>query len=104
MQLSSAGAPTPAAVEATLRAMGDMSTGRAFDVTDRLGEIRVPVLVQHGTADRIIPVAAGRYLAEHIAGAEYQELPGAGHIYSMEQPMESISRLLGFLGGHPIGA
>jgi 3-oxoadipate enol-lactonase len=104
MQLSSAGAPTPAAVEATLRAMGDMTSGRAFDVTDRLGEIQVPVLVQHGSADRIIPVAAGRYLAEHIPHAEYQELRGAGHIYSMEQPMESISRLLGFLGEHPLSA
>lgn len=104
MQLSAAGAPAPAAVEATLRAMGDMSTGRAFDVTDRLGEIHVPVLVQHGNADRVIPVEAGRYLAEHIDGAEYQELPGAGHIYSMEQPMESISRLLGFFGEHPISA
>jgi pimeloyl-ACP methyl ester carboxylesterase len=102
MQLSSAGAPTPGAVEATLRAMGDMTTGRAFDVTDRLDEITVATLVQHGSADRIIPVAAGRYLAEHIPHAEYQELPGAGHIYSMEQPMESISRLLGFLGAHPM--
>ena len=102
MQISSAGAPTPDAVEATLRAMGDMTSGRAFDVADRLGEIRVPVLVQHGSEDRIIPVAAGRYLAEHIAGAEYQELAGAGHIYSMEQPMESISRLLGFIGEHPM--
>ncbi len=102
MQLSSAGAPKPEAVEATLRSMGDMTSGRQFDVTDRLGEIQVPTLVQHGSADRVIPVAAGRYLAEHIAGAEYQELAGAGHIYSMEQPMESLSRLLGFLGEHPM--
>jgi 3-oxoadipate enol-lactonase len=104
MQLSTAGAPSPAAVEATLRAMGDLTSGRAFDVTDRLPEIHAPVLVQHGTADRIIPVAAGRYLAEHIPHAEYQELPGAGHIYAMEQPMEALSRLLGFLGEHPIPA
>lgn len=102
MQLSTAGAPTPEAVTATLRAMGDMTTGRAFDVTDRLGELDMPTLVQHGSADRIIPVAAGRYLAEHIRGAEYQELEGAGHIYAMEQPMEALSRLLGFLAEHPI--
>jgi 3-oxoadipate enol-lactonase len=104
MQLSSAGAPTPEAVQATMRAMGDMSTGRWFDVSERLGEIHVPTLVQHGSADAVIPVEAGRYLAEHIPGAEYQELPGAGHIYTMEQPMESLSRLLGFLGEHPIAA
>lgn len=104
LQLASAGAPTEANVAATMRAMGDMATGRFFDVSERLGEIHVPVLVQHGSADRVIPVEAGRYLAQNIAGAEYQELHGAGHIYSMEQPMESLSRLLGFLGEHPMAA
>jgi len=104
MQLSTAGAPSAAAVEATVRAMADMTTGTAFDVVDRLGEISVPTLVQHGSADRIIPVEAGRYLAEHIPGAEYQELAGAGHVYAMEQPMEAIPKLLQFWAAHPIGA
>lgn len=104
MQLSTAGAPSAAAVEATVRAMADLTTGKAFDVADRLGEISVPTLVQHGSADRIIPVEAGRFLAEHIPGAEYQEIAGAGHIYAMEQPMEAIPRLLQFWAAHPIGA
>ena len=100
--LASAGAPRPDAVEATMRAMGDLATGQAFDVADRLGEISAPTLVQHGAADRIIPVAAGRYIAEHVPGAEYQELPGAGHIYLMEQPMEALPRLLRFWKSHPM--
>lgn len=104
MQLSTIGAPAAAAVEATVRAMADLTTGNAFDVADRLGEISVPTLVQHGSADRIIPVEAGRYLAEHIPGAEYQEIAGAGHIYAMEQPMEAIPRLMQFWAAHPIGA
>jgi pimeloyl-ACP methyl ester carboxylesterase len=103
-QLATTGAPDAAAVEATLRAMGDMATGRAFDVSERLGEITVPVLVQHGSADRVVPVEAGRYIAEHVAAAEYQELAGAGHIYMMEQPMESLPRLIGFLAAHPLPA
>jgi len=102
LELSTTGAPSPDAVEATIRAIGDLTTGRAFDIVDRLGEIHAPTLVQHGSADRIIPVQAGRYIAEHIGGAEYQELAGAGHIYMMEQPMESLSRLLGFFGAHPM--
>jgi pimeloyl-ACP methyl ester carboxylesterase len=102
-EISSGGAARPEAVEATLRAMGDMTSGRAFDVADRLQEISAPTLVQHGSADRVVPVAAGRYIAEHVPGAEYQELAGAGHIYMMEQPMESLSRLLGFLREHPLG-
>lgn len=104
MQLSTAGAPSAEAVEATVRAMADMTSGRAFDVADRLGEISVPTLVQHGSADRIIPAEAGRFLAEHIPGAEYQELAGAGHVYAMEQPMEAIPRLLQFWAAHPMGA
>ncbi len=104
MQLSTAGAPAPAAVEATIRAMADLSSCRAWDVADRLGEISVPTLVQHGSADRIIPVEAGRYLAEHIPGAEYQEIAGAGHVYAMEQPMEAIPRLMQFWAAHPLGA
>jgi 3-oxoadipate enol-lactonase len=104
MQLATAGAPDAAAVEATVRAMGDMASGKAFDVSDRLGEITAPTLVQHGSADRVIPVEAGRYIAEHIPGAEYQEIEGAGHVYTMEQPMEALPRLLGFWAAHPLGA
>jgi pimeloyl-ACP methyl ester carboxylesterase len=87
---------------AMMRAFGDISKGTMFDVTDRLGEIRVPTLVQHGTADRLVPVEAGRYIAAHIPGAEYQEFEGAGHIYSMERPAEAFPRVLGFLAAHPI--
>jgi pimeloyl-ACP methyl ester carboxylesterase len=87
---------------AMMRAFGDISKGTMFDVSDRLGEIAVPTLVQHGTADRLVPVEAGRYLAEHIPGAEYQEFEGAGHVYSMERPAEAFPRVLGFLAEHPI--
>lgn len=101
-QLASGGSASQSAVESTLRAMGDLTSGRAFDVADRLGEISAPTLVQHGSADRIIPVKAGRYLAEHIPNAEYQELDGAGHVYLMERPMEALPRLLAFWTAHPL--
>jgi pimeloyl-ACP methyl ester carboxylesterase len=90
--------------EAMMRAMGDLSTGTMFDVSERVAEISAPTLIQHGTADRLIPVEAGRYLAATIPGAEYQELEGAGHAYGMERPVEAFQRLIGFLRSHPIGA
>lgn len=83
-----------------MKAFGDMSTGTMWDVSDRLGEIAVPTLVQHGTADRLVPVEAGRYLAEHIPGAEYQEFDGAGHAYGMERPLESFPRMMQFLDAY----
>ena len=47
--------------------------------TDRLKQLRIPALVMHGTADTLIPCAAGRHTAECIPGAEYHEIEGWGH-------------------------
>ena len=85
-----------------MRAIADLATGRAWDVADRLGEIKVPTLVQHGSADRLIAVEAGRHLADHIPGAEYQEFEGAGHAYGLERPLEAFPRMMQFLAAHPL--
>ncbi|MGH2754243.1 MAG: adenylate/guanylate cyclase domain-containing protein [Actinomycetota bacterium] len=50
------------------------------DVRHVLGSIRVPTLVLHREKDVSIPVENGRYLAEHIPGSKYVELPGSEHI------------------------
>ncbi|MEW9549389.1 alpha/beta fold hydrolase [Nonomuraea sp. NPDC050783] len=42
--------------------------------------IAVPVLILHGTEDRVIPAAHGEWLARHCPGAELRLLPGDGHI------------------------
>jgi class 3 adenylate cyclase/pimeloyl-ACP methyl ester carboxylesterase len=49
------------------------------DVVSVLPHIRVPTLVMHGTADRYVPFAMGRYLAEHISRAQFYALEGRGH-------------------------
>jgi class 3 adenylate cyclase/alpha-beta hydrolase superfamily lysophospholipase len=46
------------------------------DLRAVLPSIRVPTLVLHRAGDRAFPVGHGRYLAEHIPGAKYVELPG----------------------------
>jgi pimeloyl-ACP methyl ester carboxylesterase len=48
-------------------------------VRDRLGEIRAPTLVVHGTADPMFPLAHGRALAAAIPGARLLALDGFGH-------------------------
>ena len=50
-----------------------------IDIRDVLPAIRVPTLVLHRTDDRVVPVEAGRYLAEHIPNAKLVELPGSDH-------------------------
>ncbi len=66
-------AGTPASAEAWFRVTMEI------DVRDVLPAIRVPTLVVHRTRDRVVPVEAGRYLAEHIHGARLIEYEGEDH-------------------------
>jgi class 3 adenylate cyclase len=50
-----------------------------MDVRHILRTIAIPTLVMHRIGDVLVPVAAGRYLAEHIPGAKYVEMPGTDH-------------------------
>jgi pimeloyl-ACP methyl ester carboxylesterase len=65
---------SPAAVAAYMR------MNRQIDISDIVSTIRVPTLVIHRTDDKTINVEGGRFLAEHIPGARYIELPGVDHI------------------------
>ncbi|HUG16579.1 MAG TPA: alpha/beta fold hydrolase [Thermomicrobiales bacterium] len=51
-----------------------------MDVRGILPTVRVPTLVLHRTGDRSCKVGEGRYLAEHIPGARFVELPGDDHV------------------------
>ena len=52
-----------------------------IDIRDILPAIRAETLVLHRAGDRVVPVACGRYLAEHIPGARYVELEGDDHMW-----------------------
>ncbi len=67
-------AATPASAIAALR------FGTTCDTRDVLPTIAVPTLVLHRADDPFIPATLGRYLAEHIPGARFVELPGSFHI------------------------
>ena len=67
-------AASPGSILALLRANFEI------DARHQLSTIRVPTLVLHRAGDALVPVAAGRYLAEHIPGAKYAELPGEDHL------------------------
>lgn len=45
----------------------------------KAGDIRQPVLIIHGNADRTIPVDMGRELHEEFPNSRFLELKGAGH-------------------------
>ena len=64
---------SPGAAVALVRMMQQM------DVRDILPTIQVPTLVLHKRDDRCTPIAEGRYIADHVPGATFVELPGADH-------------------------
>ena len=70
---------------------------RAHDVSARLAEIDVPTLVLHGDADPLVPLANGRFLAEHIAGARLIVYEGVGHIPEVEVDERFNADLVEFL-------
>jgi class 3 adenylate cyclase len=88
---------TPATAIAWLRMVGET------DVRHVLPAIRVPTLVLHRVGDRIIPVQHGRYLAEHIPGARYVELPRADHLWWIDgdDVLEEVESFLGGASGAP---
>ncbi len=67
------------------------------DSTPLLGDIGVPVLVVHGTADVIVPVEESRAMAAAIPGAQVHEFGGAAHLPNLEQPMAFTAMLGDFL-------
>jgi class 3 adenylate cyclase/pimeloyl-ACP methyl ester carboxylesterase len=57
-----------------------MRMAREIDVRHILPATRVPTLILHRTAERVIDVGHARYMAQHIPGAKLVELPGEDHI------------------------
>jgi pimeloyl-ACP methyl ester carboxylesterase len=74
----------------------------ANDTYEKLPEIRVPTLVIHGDADRVVPVENARILASRIPGAELAILKKMGHLFMFEAFNESNRIMLDFLRRHRI--
>jgi class 3 adenylate cyclase len=69
------------------------------DLRGVLPSIRVPTLVLHRAGDRYFQVGHGRYLAEHIPGAKYVELPGEDHLFFVGDTETMLGEIEEFLTG-----
>jgi class 3 adenylate cyclase len=69
------------------------------DVRDKLPHITAPTLVLHRRGSTFVPVEHGRYLAEHIDGARYVELPGADTLYWVGDSMPILNEIEEFVTG-----
>lgn len=68
----------------------------AMDQRAQIAAIRTKTLVIAGASDTATPTAEGRYIAEHIPGARYVELPAA-HISNVEAADQFTTALVDFL-------
>jgi class 3 adenylate cyclase len=71
----------------------------ASDVRDALPRITAPTLIVHRSDCRFVPVEHGRYLAAHIAGSRYVELPGADALHWVGDTGPMLDEIEEFITG-----
>lgn len=69
---------------------------RDFDFRDNVAKIRTPTLVISGTHDPAATPTEGHFIADHIAGARYVELP-TSHLSCVEDPPRFNEAVMSFL-------
>lgn len=72
----------------------------SYDLSDRLGEIRVPVLVTVGRHDWITPLAASEEIVAGIPAAELAIFENSGHGPQNEERELWLRTVRGFLARH----
>jgi pimeloyl-ACP methyl ester carboxylesterase len=68
-----------------------------FDALDRIGGIRAPTLVLHGTDDGVVDFRNAALLAERIPDARARPFPGCGHLFFWEEPDGFVEAVEEFL-------
>jgi pimeloyl-ACP methyl ester carboxylesterase len=85
-------ATDPAVYAAFSRAVGH------WNVSGRVGELRLPALLMWGEKDPITPLKIGWRLRALMPQSRLVMLPGVGHSPPVEAPEEVVEHLLAFLG------
>jgi class 3 adenylate cyclase len=75
-----------------------------IDVRAALPSIQAPTLVLHRRDNALVSLESGRYLADHIAGARFVELPGADYGLGLGDVDEVIDEVEEFLTGARAGS
>jgi pimeloyl-[acyl-carrier protein] methyl ester esterase len=69
------------------------------DLRPELSKLAVPALVLHGDYDMLVPVAAGRWLAQQLPSARAEIREGASHAPFLSHPAWFVEKMRSFLGG-----
>lgn len=68
----------------------------------RLGNLTAPTLVMAGTNDAFIPPENSSIIAHKIPGALLRFIPGAGHVFWISHPEETLAAWTAFLTDQPV--
>ncbi|MGD9952252.1 MAG: 3-oxoadipate enol-lactonase [Burkholderiales bacterium] len=71
-----------------------------INVTDRLKEIKAPVLVICGDKDPGTPPAMAREIHENAPGSKLVMIPNAAHLSNLESPAAFTQAMQEFMAGH----
>jgi len=76
---------------------GDFFACSRFDLSKRLGEIAVPVLVIASDCDRMVPLKASQEMADILQDSYFVSLENCGHFQHIEQTAKVAGELVTFL-------
>ena len=80
--------------------MRQMQAIMGHNTSERLGELKVPTLVIHGTSDEMLPVANGQLISSLIPGSTLEIFEGVGHLFFWERPRESAALVCAHAAAH----
>ena len=76
-----------------------IETIRQSDVRDVLPRVTAPTLILHRDNAEFSPIGHGHYLAEHIAGSRFVELPGEDALYWVGDTAPMVDEIEEFITG-----
>jgi pimeloyl-ACP methyl ester carboxylesterase len=76
---------------------GDYVACAAFDVSERVQDIKAPTCVICGDEDKMTPIALSEALKERIPDSSMVTIEGTGHMVMIEKQEEVASAVRGFL-------
>lgn len=76
---------------------GDFSACDRFDISARLGEVRLPAWCIVGGQDRLTPVKYSQFLVDKLPEAGLSIIEGAGHMAMLEKPQAFNEAVLDFM-------
>ena len=90
--------PVPPAQYAAQVAAGAGTMTHTDEVVDqRMCAIKVPTLILFGEHDKVVPPGNAELMAQKITGARVKIIPGAGHIFPVEDPAATVAAIVEFL-------